>query len=493
MKSTASPKAEPSRLYAYQREWISDPARFCLAVKSRQIGWTFGTTLKHVRRRIAKGGLTVWVSASERQSIEAIEYVKIHNEAVQQAFDYDEIEFPGVDETVKQVTYRHNGARIMGMSANPKTVRGYAGDVVLDEFGFHRDQMAIWRGAMAIVSRGYKLDVISTPNGQQGKYWDLCRDAGVPALGGSERQRWTKGQWSVHWCDIEMAVMQGCPIDMKAMREAVGDEDTWLQEYCCVFLADAENYIPMELVIACESEQATLELPANFRPQGRLYFGVDIGRRKDRTVGWLKEELGDVLITRAVIVLERTPFHAQFSILEPFVEMAHRSCFDATGIGAQMAEDMARKYGSKVEQVVFNLENKEKMATATKSSFENRRERIPSAAFIRRSINAVKRYSSTTGHFRFDAERTDQGHADEFWACALATAAAAGAPPAAYFSVDPLQQPSAVRGAFSRAAERGRRNEDLEPMVTVERGGERRGTWGGMWGERRGERKSLWE
>jgi len=86
-----------------------------------------------------------------------------------------------------------------------------------------------------------------------------------------------------------------------------------------------------------------------------------------------------------------------------------------------------RKWGaSKIEAVDFNLANKEAMATATKRAFEERTVRIPAAAFIRRSLNAVKRYTSPTGHFRFDAERTAQGHADEFWALALSLAASSG-------------------------------------------------------------------
>jgi hypothetical protein len=88
----------------------------------------------------------------------------------------------------------------------------------------------------------------------------------------------------VHWCDVYHAVEQGCPVNIDELREAAGDEDTWLQEYCCVFLADAENYIPMELVVACESEQATIDLPANFIARGRLFLGIDIGRKKDRSV-----------------------------------------------------------------------------------------------------------------------------------------------------------------------------------------------------------------
>jgi phage FluMu gp28-like protein len=61
-------------LYVYQKEWIKDESRFKLAVKGRQEGFTFGTTLRHVRKRLAK--TTIWISASDRQSREAIEYCK---------------------------------------------------------------------------------------------------------------------------------------------------------------------------------------------------------------------------------------------------------------------------------------------------------------------------------------------------------------------------------------------------------------------------------
>jgi phage FluMu gp28-like protein len=431
MKSMASPHTNPNPplipLYRYQREWIADDTRFKLAVKSRQTGFTFGTTLRHVRKRIGKKGLTLWVSASERQSKEAVEYAKLHAEAAERKFAYDELEFDGIEAKALQLTFEHNGARLIAVPANPDTMRGFSGDVVLDEFAFHRDPKKIWKSAMAIASRGFQIEVISTPNGQSGNYWDLCKKAGVDPLGSMNKTRWTAGVWSIHWLDIHEAVRQGCPIDIVAMRSAADDEDTWLQEYCCVFLADAENYIPMDLVIACESEDATLVMAPDYRPQGDLFLGADIGRKKDRTVIWIDEKLGDVLWTRAVTVLERTPFKAQFEMIDSFMPSVRRACIDATGLGAQLAEDLQTKWGAgKVEAVQFNLQNKEQMAVATKKSFEERKCRIPSAAFIRRSINAVKRYTSPTGHFRFDADRTEAGHADEFWGKALANAAAAG-------------------------------------------------------------------
>lgn len=414
------------KLYPYQKAWILDGSRFKLSIKARQIGYTFGTTLRHVRRRLANPGLTVWISASQRQSREAIGYCKTHLSAMREAFDYEQVEFPDTDETAEMVTLHHNKARIMGMPANPKTVRGLSGDVVLDEFAFHQFVREIWKASMAIMSRGHSLEVISTPNAQQGKYWELAKSAGVNPIGGDERMRWNAGIWSVHWCDIFQAVAQGCPIDPVAMKQAADDDDTWLQEYCCVFLADAENFIPMELIIANESVEATLQAPPNFNPRGDLYLGGDIGRKKDRSVFIVGERLGDVIWVRHVERMERQSFAAQEAFLNLWIPRCRRASLDATGLGMQLAENMIAKHGAKVEAVEFNIANKEKMATAVKAEFEERRLRIPEAAFLRSSINAVKRYTSPTGHFRFDAERTEAGHSDEFWALALMKAAGSG-------------------------------------------------------------------
>ncbi|HET7872822.1 MAG TPA: terminase family protein [Terriglobales bacterium] len=468
------------KLYAYQKRWITDDSRFKLMIKGRQTGLTFATTLRHVRRRLARKGTTLWISASERQSKEACEYSKLHLSALREVFTEEEIKFPPTTEKAIQITFQHNGARMIFMPANPDTVRGFSGDVVLDEFAFHRDAVKIWRGAMAIISRGHSLEVISTPNGQAGKYWELCRAAGVDPLGGAplgsmKAKQWVKGIWSVHWLDIHHAVAEGCPVNVVALREAAGDEDTWLQEYCCVFLADAQNYIPMELVIACESSEAQMDCAVEdlIAP---IYSGTDIGRRKDRTVSVALHKLGDTFWMRRMDVMERTPFAAQFSAIDPIVGRAQRACVDATGIGAQIAEDLRTKHGGKVEEVMFNLENKEKMATLTKTMFEERRVRIPASPVLRRSINAVKRYTSPTGHFRFDAASTEAGHADEFWALALALAAGASAKPAVMGSVDVTEAYHARmedRGVIARTmheSDVGARQPEAQPvMVRAER------------------------
>jgi phage FluMu gp28-like protein len=77
-----------------------------------------------------------------------------------------------------------------------------------------------------------------------------------------------------------------------------------------------------------------------------------------------------------------------------------------------------------VEAVTFSGPVKEKLATETKTCFEERAILIPESVKIRRAVQSVKRYVTSVGNVRFDAARTDAGHADEFWALALAIQAA---------------------------------------------------------------------
>ena len=50
---------------------------------------------------------------------------------------------------------------------------------------------------------------------------------------------------------------------------------------------------------------------------------------------------------------------------------------------------------------------------------------LPDTREVRRAFSAVKKVVTPSGNLRFDAVRTAAGHADEFWAKALADLAAA--------------------------------------------------------------------
>ena len=96
--------------------------------------------------------------------------------------------------------------------------------------------------------------MISTPNGTAGKFYELAKQAGLvgseavapvssPAAAGGDTR--ATGLWSGHKVDIYEAVKDGLPADIKLLRAGCDDEETWLQEYCCQFLSDAQNYIPV--------------------------------------------------------------------------------------------------------------------------------------------------------------------------------------------------------------------------------------------------------
>jgi hypothetical protein len=104
--------------------------------------------------------------------------------------------------------------------------------------------------------------------------------------------------------------------------------------------------------------------------------------------------------------------------------LIRRCCIDATGIGAHMAETLAREFGPRVEPVVFTAAVKEDLAFRTKRRMEARLTLLPDTREIRRAFSAVKKYITPSGNLRFDAVRTEAGHADEFWAKALADLAA---------------------------------------------------------------------
>ncbi len=81
------PKAPALSLYPYQRQWLTDPARFKIGMFARQTGKTFTTTLEIVddcfqAEALGKRARWVILSRGERQAREAIETgVKRHIEA----------------------------------------------------------------------------------------------------------------------------------------------------------------------------------------------------------------------------------------------------------------------------------------------------------------------------------------------------------------------------------------------------------------------------
>lgn len=488
-------------LTGYQRNWVTDHSRFKIGVITRQGGKSFGTALEAVDDGMQHKTMWVLLSAGERQSKELIGKCAMHARAYGLAIEELETEFVAEDRT----TYKQleiilpNGTRLIGLPANPDTARGWSANIILDEFALHRDSREIWKALFPTVTRGYKIRVISTFKGKTNKFYELFY--GAPTL-----QRYTgreyeyageRGGWSKHFIDINQAVEMGLdlhddegkPCEPDDLRLALNDEDAWQEEYLCIPSDEVSAFLTHDLISSVEDvklnaapvwvdlllkaaqenyreyRRSKVEPPLpedvlkNVAFAGKLYLGMDIGRKRDLSVLWVDMMIDNVLVPAAVIELKRQPFFVQKQVLHTLLSRPEfqRCCIDETGIGAQLAEgaqDFAGSY--RVEGIPFTAETKESLAVGLKENLDDQGSRIPATNTIRNSLHSVKKYATTTKHFRYDAERTDAtGHADHFWAKALAVHAAQGKGPAICVGRDPERRETVMHRQHGAAARSG--------------------------------------
>lgn len=116
--------------------------------------------------------------------------------------------------------------------------------------------------------------------------------------------------------------------------------------------------------------------------------------------------------------------------------------------------------------MTFTARIKEALAYPVRSRMEDRRLRIPYDPEIRADLRQVTKQVTPAGTVRFAAERTVDGHADHFWALALALQAATV--PAAEYDYQPA--------AADRRAANPRHDDDPDDDA-LDVGGFRSGAW----------------
>lgn len=407
-------------LYPYQRRWLEDPARFTVGMFARQTGKTFTTTLGVALDCVhaeLDGRRTRWVilSRGERQAREAMEAgVKLHLAAIGAIFEAHEYEWePGINALEVALP---GGSRITALPANPDTARGFSANVMLDEFAFHADSRKIWAALFPVISAGWKLRVVSTPNGKGNKFYELMTDAGLADV------------WSRHVVDIYQAVRDGLPRNIEELRRGINDADAWAQEYELKWLDEASAWLPYDLIDGCEHDGAGD--PSCYQG-GPCFVGVDIAARNDLFVIAVLESIGDVLWLRELVVRKRIAFAEQDALLDDVMRRYRvvRCAMDQTGMGEKPVEDARRRHGQlRVEGVIFSAARKLDLATALKDVMEDRTLRLPQGdTLLRADLHAIKKTVGPTGIPRLQADGDTDGHADRFWSIAMAVAASAGA------------------------------------------------------------------
>ncbi len=435
------PRARDASFFLpYQAAWIKDDSRLKLIEKSRQIGMSWATAYALVRRKsmqAARGD--AWISS--RDDLQARLFKEdcnsfagiLHTAATDMGLQV-------VDEERKASAYVlafANGCRIHSMSSNPDAQAGKRGDRVLDEFALHPDPRKLWAIAYPGITWGGQLEVISTHRGSNNLFNQLIQDI---------RHNGNPMGISLHRVTLQDALEQGFLDKLKAklpaddprqdmdagayfdfIRAGCVDEESFQQEYMCQPSDDSSAFIGYELIDGCTMPAGERwELPLD--PTKEYYAGMDIARKHDLTVFYLIEKDGHRRITRRVIVMKNTPFAQQAALVDSYAALPHvrRICMDATGIGAQLAEDARSRHGYKVEPVTFTAGVKEDLAVTLRRVMEDSALRMPALPELIADLRKIKKSTTSAGNVRYEGERGhgDDGHADRFWALALAVHAA---------------------------------------------------------------------
>lgn len=235
MQIASAPTTSPERralalwrdsFYAYQLRWLSEPARFALCVKSRQIGFSHATAGGAVLGALCYARPQIILSASQDLSDEVLEKARLHARFLAR------LGYRGADkfsaDNATEIAWS-NGGRIIALPASPRTARSFTGDVWLDEFAYHLDPEGIRDAAFPIALRGNRrVRVFSTPNGASGLFYELARH---PAAG-----------WATSRVTLDDAIADGVPIDREAAYSLANNNERLIRQwYRAEFLEDAEG------------------------------------------------------------------------------------------------------------------------------------------------------------------------------------------------------------------------------------------------------------
>lgn len=416
-------------LWQFQKDFINDPGRFVAVMWGRGNGKSKMTALKLVLEVLdnennSKPSNWLIVSASADQAKEALRLVEswsraIYAIAVKDGIIEIEVEFKtpqGLERYTRYELRLGNGTRVMAVSASPQAIRGYTCNIWWDESCFFRDDHDMWQSLQHCTRGRLKIIVTSTPiGGDEKKFHQIIHDETI-----------VRGQklWSKHICDIYRAIAEGRPYDLE-MERAAADPDAWAQEMELQWIDGRSTWFSAALLTACEDTRASIS--GHGYEAGKCYLGNDIGLRGDKWAAWVLEDVSGTMVTREVVVLDRSTFEDHDREIAKLFNKYNimRMCIDQGGMGERSTEQYQRVYGSRVEGVIFNVENKGAMAVLGKELMEDRRLLLPpQQSDIRRDLRKLQKVVSAAGAIRFNADKDAGGHADRCWAMLLACNAA---------------------------------------------------------------------
>ncbi len=425
---------EPIELEPYQSAFLNNRSRFRWVNKSRQVGFSMVMSLEALARcHLREGHTSVFVSFSLDEAKERILQAR-------QVFEEMPTSYQKrlVVDSKTELTFESNGPRkriSRIISVPSKAPRGKKGDIALDELAHMINDREVYRGSTALILRSKgQLTGCSTPLGRRGIFWEIASESlrRYPHHSRQDVPWWL----SRFFCrDVPRAAAEAPAMPTATRVAAFGRQvlveqfdslplDDFQQELEALFVDESYSYYSYELILPCTSDGLTLhdDFESIPRPTGRLVAGFDVGRTRDHSELALFEQQGDRFVCRLLRRYEQTPFAQQEADLRRLLGLVPvaRLSIDRSGIGMHLAENLAHEF-PQVTPEVFTNDSKERWATDFKILLQRRDVTLPRDRDLVGQIHSIKRRVLPSGKVAFDAERTGRsGHADRFWAIALA-------------------------------------------------------------------------
>ena len=421
----------------------------------RQTGKSFTLAAWAIDRLITKPGRLVTILSNSR-----LNGMELNLKAAQicdrlrHCFEQEDLSADKRFETMNyetRITIHGQVGRIKVLPANPRTARGFSGDLILDEFAFHENSVAIWEAVEPILAAhpDYLCRVGSTPNGRHNMFYRLATNPNIPLRKVTRTDAWRQG------CKIFHPITRE-EITPGLARALALDKRAYDQNYECVFENENMTLLTYDLITAAERPGLGIICEQDWSPElshilptlTNAYLGVDVGRNRDLTVITVLERKGQSLLVRAMLRLADVRLPDQFDRLAPLcgAPQFRAAHIDMTGLGVGLFEWAAKQWGARIRGINFattvpissHLRNEgrrgetvrvtEHLATQLLRAYEDRQIQHPIDEQLREDLRKPERLTSPSGQVSIAASRDDAGHADHFWSLALAVNAALDRP-----------------------------------------------------------------
>nr|DAM51174.1 MAG TPA: large terminase [Caudoviricetes sp.] len=421
-------KARMPRSMVYQARYLEDESDNVLVEKGRQEGFSEYSAIKATRASVKAGALFDWWVCSRDLAA-----AKLFIDDCKKWADFYNLGAGKLGkeiiegETVFSITFS-TGRTIHALSSNPDVLAGKRGNVILDEFALHKDQQKLLKVSSAVTQWGGQRIVISTHRGKGSVFAQLVNDCvnnGNPM------------RWSHHRVTIQDAVDAGIVerINAKTGKKMTREdflascrakcltEADFLEEYMCVPQDTAGQLVSWDTINACTNDRYATAAGNIAAEEGEFGVGVDVARLSDKHCYIALKPWHDRYVVRLVYYHEDNSWESRDRKLDEMTGAAGVKLvvIDQTGLGDKYVEDAKkRRNGHKVRGILFTNGSKEELASNLARALEAGKIIIPSHDLLKAHIAAIEKGYTKTGLVCYSADRTESGHADLFWALAMA-------------------------------------------------------------------------